>query len=479
MAFQIKNFVSIAAAMINHMKAVTKKITDFNVGSVARTLVEAPAVEIDELYQQMFAGLMEAIPVATYRSFNFERLAAVSASGLLTVEIAQAAVDVVIPAGTVFTFEGGATGYASAVDVTITPGNTTASVLVAAVIPGAIGNIPANTEFTAAPLPEGYVGAKNAAAFANGTDEETDEQRAKRFADFIATLQRGTVAALRFGLSTAALFDVNGLETERVRASSVIEPWITNPLQPIGLVLCYIHNGSGATSGALVTEAQKVIDGYTEPDGTKVAGWKSAGVKVIVAAATEVSVNFAGVITAAPGFASASLIPLVSAAVNNYIQALDIGASFLLSEAVSRAKAIQGVADIAPKPLGFLAPPAAGGALGATTYYVRITYVNPNGETLASAEVSLAVAANNVLTVASPPAAADAIGWNVYVSTATGTETKQNAASIAIGTPFTEPTTGLIAGSALPTVSRAQLTQVTCTASQKLMPGATTITATN
>jgi hypothetical protein len=38
MAFQIKNFVSIVAAMVNHMRATQDKITDFNVGSVARTL---------------------------------------------------------------------------------------------------------------------------------------------------------------------------------------------------------------------------------------------------------------------------------------------------------------------------------------------------------------------------------------------------------------------------------------------------------
>jgi len=93
---------------------------------------------------------------------------------------------------------------------------------------------------------------------------------------------------------------------------------------------------------------------------------------------------------------------------------------------------------------------AAGGALGATTYYVKISYVTQGGETLASAESSLAVAANNVLTVTSPSASGQATGYNVYVSTATGTETKQNASTISIGTGWTEPTSGLISGSAVP-----------------------------
>lgn len=93
----------------------------------------------------------------------------------------------------------------------------------------------------------------------------------------------------------------------------------------------------------------------------------------------------------------------------------------------------------------------AGGSLGATTYYVKITYVGPTGETLGSTEANLAVAANNVLTVTSPSALTGATGWNVYVSTTTNTETKQNGGTpIAIGTNWTEPTSGLVAGSALP-----------------------------
>lgn len=105
-----------------------------------------------------------------------------------------------------------------------------------------------------------------------------------------------------------------------------------------------------------------------------------------------------------------------------------------------------------------LAPPAsfrmasvAGGTLAATTYYVRVTYVTPDGETLASAEQSIAVAADHLLQVLSVTQVNGAFGWNVYVSTSTGTETKQNSTPIAFGATFTEPTTGLIAGAALPT----------------------------
>lgn len=92
----------------------------------------------------------------------------------------------------------------------------------------------------------------------------------------------------------------------------------------------------------------------------------------------------------------------------------------------------------------------ASGALAGATYFAKSTYVTNSGETLSSAESSLAVAANHVVGVASPAAATGAIGWNSYLGTSSGAETKQNATPIAIGTAFQEPNTGLIVGANLP-----------------------------
>ncbi len=93
---------------------------------------------------------------------------------------------------------------------------------------------------------------------------------------------------------------------------------------------------------------------------------------------------------------------------------------------------------------------SAGGSLGARTYYAKITLVTPAGEVAPSAESNLALNANTLLNVASPTFALGVTGWNVYVGTASGNETKQNASPIAIGTAWVEPTGGLISGSALP-----------------------------
>lgn len=93
------------------------------------------------------------------------------------------------------------------------------------------------------------------------------------------------------------------------------------------------------------------------------------------------------------------------------------------------------------------------GLLAGVTAYVKTTYVGGFGETEPSGETSQVVASNHVLVVTSPAAATGATGYNVYVGTAAGTETLQNASPIAIGTNWTEPVTGLVAGTTPPTIN--------------------------
>jgi hypothetical protein len=107
-------------------------------------------------------------------------------------------------------------------------------------------------------------------------------------------------------------------------------------------------------------------------------------------------------------------------------------------------------ADCVPASVVYLTAPSApslsqvsGGALGARTYLVKTTYLNAHGETNLSTESTLAVSANDLLRVASPPTVTGATGWNVYVSDSSGTEAKQNMdAPLALGTDWTEPASG-------------------------------------
>jgi hypothetical protein len=110
-------------------------------------------------------------------------------------------------------------------------------------------------------------------------------------------------------------------------------------------------------------------------------------------------------------------------------------------------KRVDHYARIAPPPAPSLSA-LAGGSLDGRTYYAATSYVSPSGETTPSAATTLALAANELAQAASPDAAGNAIGWNLYAGTASGTTTRQNATPIALGTDWSEPPSGLVAGAA-------------------------------
>lgn len=319
------------------MKAVTTKITDFNPGSVARTLIEAPAAEMDELYQNVLIGLKEAIPVSVFSAFGFDTIAAVAASGVVRFSTGgpPAATAITVPVGTVVKVPGTSRSFATQAVGTIEIGQSYVDILVAAQSAGVSGNTANGTVTELSTAVTGVASVTNPAPFTNGREAETDEERKERFRAYISTLARGTKAAIVYGAKTAKLVDSEGLTTELVAHANVIEPYVDTPTDPISLVNLYIHNGSSATSSDLVNETKKIIDGYTASDGTAVPGWKAAGVKVVVAAAADVAVNVTANLTVTTvGVESAAIASAVEA-VKAYIQGLDVGETVVRSELIA------------------------------------------------------------------------------------------------------------------------------------------------
>src|ERR1700744_5744758 len=84
MSFFIKNFEGITASLLQSISQSTTALTDYNVGSKIRTMLEAVAEELEYLYHEMFRGIIEGIDTSVYNSFDFPLLPAVSASGIVT-----------------------------------------------------------------------------------------------------------------------------------------------------------------------------------------------------------------------------------------------------------------------------------------------------------------------------------------------------------------------------------------------------------
>lgn len=276
--FQLKNFVSISASMLNHIRGTTKKITDLIPGSVARTLVEAPAIEIEELYLQYFNGLREAIPVATFKSFGFGQLPAAYARGYVSVSVEIAPTETfTVASGTEFTSTDGRSYYSTEV-VTWLAGATSIRIHVIAAAAGlsyniAAGSITASTAFAA-----NYTISNS--AITNGRDIELDAERESRFADYISSLSRGTLVACNVAIRDATILDSDGNIQEYVTRIGFTEiP---------GYVRYFIYSSAGLPSEALLTKAQLIIDGWEDGNtGVITPGYRAGGVRMDVDAMSE------------------------------------------------------------------------------------------------------------------------------------------------------------------------------------------------
>lgn len=271
MSFQIKDFASIVLSEINHARAVTSKITDFQPGSVARTLLEAPAVEIEELYLQMLLGLRDAIPVATFLSFGFDKLPAARAVGFVSVTAsAPLENNRPIPAGTTFSTPDGRV-YATLADTVWLAGSSSITLQVAHETAGVVGNVAADVINSSGAFGLGFTISNQ--AISNGRDEETGTEREARFADFVRSLSRGTVIACLYAARSARLLALDGTITEYVTRAGLDEQ--------AGHVRIYAYSNLGIPSAPLLAEGQRIIDGWRDDEtGTVVPGYRAAGVRV-------------------------------------------------------------------------------------------------------------------------------------------------------------------------------------------------------
>lgn len=286
MTFQVKDFRSIVLAMINHAKATQDKVTDFHVGSVVRTLFEAPAVEIDEFYQQVFRGLLDAIPVAVYKAFDHDLLPPAYASGFVRFW-AKEKTDkaIVIPAGFEIYREDSDVKYATRDAVTLAAGTSYIDARVTALTIGTAGNADIDVLSIMSSAIEGITSISNPKPVTGGRDHETESERKNRFLEFIASLSRGTVPSIIYAAKLATVTNAEGEIAEYVTRVGIDE----GP----GYMNVYIYGSGGTPSNELIRKAQFIIDGgYDESTGELVPGYRGGGVSVLVSPIVEQSVDF-------------------------------------------------------------------------------------------------------------------------------------------------------------------------------------------
>lgn len=341
--YQPKPFFDIAADLVEGCRTSTDELTDFNVGSITRVLLESQAVGLEDLYIAFNQGVQEAIPAALYAAFDFERLPASRSRGKVRVTITPLSSDFVLAPGARFSTAGGEANFESDEELTITAGNTVGDVSVVCVVSGVVGNVPSNTItlYTGAALE--ILSVTNPLSFSQGADQESDAQMKARFQAFIASIARATPASLEYAARSQKRYNDDGTILEQVERVAVQEY--------AGYVRLFIYSGSGA-SDELVEQVQRVIDGYyDDTNEVIVGGYRAAGVFVLVGAMTTKTVDIAAAVDLLPGYTSnTDMDTAVRSAIDYAIRTHPSGQALTVSRLQNAILAVPGVKDVLVTP---------------------------------------------------------------------------------------------------------------------------------
>jgi uncharacterized phage protein gp47/JayE len=253
--------------------------------------------------------------------------------------------------------------FRTTASATIAPGNTVSgATTVVATVAGLRGNVEAGQIVQLVTRVPGVTGVTNAAKFGNGQDRESDPNFRARLKAFVQAISRGTITALQGFAKNVILAD-----GRRVLYAKLVEPII-----PSGQTTLYIDDGTGSVEEfdetflgspeVIITSAVGgEINVFTSQrpirdDGSFVLEVDSGGGFVVQVRGTDYELNPAlgqaelssatyptGLAVGVPDFDPATVLVAVQAAIQDYINTLDIGSGVIVAEITERAMATRGM----------------------------------------------------------------------------------------------------------------------------------------
>jgi uncharacterized phage protein gp47/JayE len=301
-------------------QAACAYLLDFSVGSIGLALMEACA-SMATWCQYLFILALQRSRLTTASGTDVDsfvndllltRLPGAAATGLVTFSRISTGAPATIPVGTSvqssdltqsFTVTQNTTSSLwSPTAGAYVLGSTTASgsVPVINTVVGTAGNVVAGAiSIINSPLP-GIDSVTNAAGFTTGMDVETDAALKARFALYIETLPRGTLAAILYAVYSVQPNLTASVE-ENIDTSGAVNP---------GFITVVVDDGTGYPSSALLQSVANNVNIY-----------RSAGIRFGVIAPTIVSasinMNITVYNTALVGTTSANIVSALIAYVNS------------------------------------------------------------------------------------------------------------------------------------------------------------------
>lgn len=357
----IKSQQELYDLFITELQSQAPALTDENEGSINDVLAGVTSVAVDELQATVVDEFAKTFfetahgPEVTGGPDDLERLAvdhfglpfarpaATKAVGVVTFARPTAAAgDCVIPAGTIVKTEPNANGeaqrYQTVAEVTLVALTINASV--EALVAGTEGNATANkvTKLEST-LTDDTVTVNNALAFAGGEAEQNDADYRETIRQRLTSLTGATIAAIQAGaLSVAGVETATALEAEIV----VIECDPSTGIKLVGKtpfriprVRLYIADANGTADQALMDAVAAAI-----------ADIRAAGVRIDIAAATALLIDWTATITlnpAGPNYGTLASDPtMIEDSMRDYIRELPIGTGFTIATANAAILAIWG-----------------------------------------------------------------------------------------------------------------------------------------
>jgi len=317
-----------ATNLLSLMAALNGQATDYTQGSQIRTVAETIGAVTE---MQGVAGQARALQAFLYGAlslFGITPATAIAATGTVTFATSlpvsgapNAPQAIAIPANTLMQTAGGIK-FRTLSDAILASGTSSLITGIAAVAPGALGNV-APGDITGTPLTSiGYpLYVTNTTATAGGADAGTQSSALALFATKISSLGLASPVAV----ANAAIGVVATGTGEIVRYASNYEPWLAAGSGAgsgtAGFTL-YVDNGTGGASASLLTAVRNFITGSANAGQS---GYRPAGVPWTVAAVTPVYASAVVSGTLYPGLlATGSVAPAVTSGITAYFNSIGI-----------------------------------------------------------------------------------------------------------------------------------------------------------
>jgi len=309
-------------------QAAASQLLDLTVGSTTRAILEANA-SIALWLQWLIVQVLQMTRAATSTGSDLDswmadmtlaRLPAVAATGDVTFSRYTPSASATIPVGSLVRTADGSLVFGVIADPTNTAWDTTiggymlpagvgsVTIPVSAQQPGSSGNVQAGTVTLLATAIPAVDSVNNAAPFTNGIDAESDSAFRARFQNFIQTRSRATLAAVGYAIASLQQGLVYVIQ-ENADPSG-------NPMS--GNFVVTVDNGTGSPPASLLSNVFQAVDAVRPVGST----FSVQPPSVMIANAS---------LTISASSQKQALLPIVTSAIQVFIDSLPIGAPLALT----------------------------------------------------------------------------------------------------------------------------------------------------